>query len=49
MKAKTVILENVSLDGELDFTGAHIGELKTKNVTKQPGLNLITTGSNVKF
>lgn len=49
MKAKTVILENVSLDGELNFTDAHIGELKTKNVTKQPGLNLITTGSNVTF
>ena len=49
VKAKIVILENVSLDGNLDFTGAHIGELKTKNVTKQPALNLITTGSNVKF
>ena len=49
MKAKTVLFENVTLDGELDFTGVQIGDLKTQNVTKQPGLKLITTGSNVKF
>lgn len=49
MKAKTVILENITLDGELNFTNAHIGELKTKNVTQQPGLKLLTTGSNVRF
>ena len=49
MQAKTVILESVILDGKLDFTNARIGELKTNNVTKQPGLQLINTGSNVKF
>lgn len=49
MKAKTVTLENVSLDGEINFTGAQLGELKTHNITKQPGLNLITTDSNVRF
>ena len=49
MKAKTVILDNVSLSGELNFTDAHIGDLKTKNVTKQPGLKLIIDGSNVKL
>ena len=49
MKAKTVLLENVSLDGELNFTGAQIGDLKTHNLTQQPGLKLITTGSTVKF
>lgn len=49
LKAKTMILENVSLDGEINFTGAQIGELKTHNIAKQPGLNLITTGSNVRF
>lgn len=49
IKAKTLILDNVSLDGELDFTGAQIGDLQARNVTKQPGLKLITTGSNAKF
>lgn len=49
MKAKTLTLENVTLDGKLDFTNAHIGDLKVHNVTKQPGLQLITTGSNVRF
>ena len=49
MKAKTMILENVTLDGNIDFTGAQIGDLKTHNVTQQPGLKLTTTGSNVKF
>lgn len=49
MKAKTMILENVSLDGKLDFTNAHVTDLQTKNVIKQPGLQLLTTGSNVRF
>lgn len=49
MKAKTFILENVSLDGELNFTNAQIGDLKTHNVIQQPSLKLITTGSNVRF
>jgi uncharacterized protein YjbI with pentapeptide repeats len=49
MKARTVILENVILDGTLNFTGAHVTDLQTKNVTKQPGLKLLTEGSNVRF
>ena len=49
IKTKTMTLDTVTLSGELDFTGAQIGELKTKNVTKQPGLKLITTNSNVRF
>ena len=49
MKAKTMILDNVTLGGKLDFTNTHVTDLQTKNVTKQPGLELITTGSNVKF
>jgi len=48
-KIKTMTLENISLDGKVDFTNAHIDQLTTKNITKLPGLNLITTGSNVKF
>ena len=47
MKVKIMILNNVTLDGELNFTDAHVDKLETHNITKQPGLNLITTGSNV--
>ena len=46
-KAKSLIFNNVTLDGKIDFTGAHVDKLETHNITKQPGLNLITTGSNV--
>lgn len=49
LRAKVLVLENVSLDKKIDFTGAQIGSLSTKNVTKLPSLQLITTGSNVKF
>lgn len=49
MNVKSMTLDTVTLSGELDFTNAHVGELKTNNVTKQPGLKLITTGSNVRF
>jgi len=49
LKAKSVSLENIFLDGKVDFTNAHIDQLTTKNITKLPSLNLITTGSNVKF
>ena len=49
MKVKTATLENVTLDKELNFTNARIDQLVAKNITKLPGLNLITTGSNVKF
>jgi len=49
LKAKNAIFEKVTLNGKVDFTRAHIDYLTTKNVTKLPGLNLITTGSNVKF
>lgn len=46
---KSLILENVTLDGQQNFTGAHVDELKSNNVTKRPGLKLITDGSNVHF
>jgi len=48
-RIKSLMLENVSLDGQMDFADAHVDHLMTTNVTKAPGLNLITTGSNVKF
>lgn len=49
MKVKSIIFNNVSLGGELNFTGAQVRDLKTQNVTKQPGLKLITDGSNIHF
>lgn len=49
VKIKTLILENVTFDGELDFSGAQVGELKTHDVIKLPGLKLTTSGSNVRF
>lgn len=49
MKANNVVFDNVILDGDINFTGAKIKNLETKNITKQPGLKLITTGSNVKL
>jgi hypothetical protein len=49
MKVKSMILSNVTLDGELNFTNAHADKLETHNITKQPGLNLITTGSNIRL
>ena len=49
MKAKTLILDTVTLSGTLNFTNTQVTDLQTKNITQQPGLKLITTGSNVKF
>ena len=49
LRAKNLVLENVSLDKKIDFTGAQIGSIKAKNVSKLPSLHLITTGSNVQL
>lgn len=49
MKAKTLILDTVTLSGTLNFSNTHVTDLQTKNVTQQPGLKLLTTGSNVRF
>lgn len=49
IKIKAVNFENVTLEGELDFSGAQVGEQKINNVTKQPGLKIITVGSNVRL
>ena len=49
MKVKNFTLTDVTLDQKIDFTGAQVENLITKNVTKLPGLNLNLTGSNVKF
>ena len=49
LRAKKFILENVSLDKKIDFTGAQVESLKAQNVSKRASLQLITTDSNVKF
>lgn len=49
LKAKVVTLEKVILSGKVDFSKAHVEQIVTKDITKLPGLNLITTGSNVKI
>lgn len=49
MNVKNFTLTDVSLDQKIDFTGAHVEHLITKNITKLPGLNLILTNTNVKF
>lgn len=47
LKASSISLERVILDGKIDFTNAHIEQLSSTNITKKPSLQLITTGSNV--
>ena len=49
LKVKNFTLTDVTLDQNIDFTNAQVENLTTKNVTKLPSLNLILTGSNVKF
>ena len=49
MKVVNFTLNDVSLDGQLDFSNAHVEHLITKNITKGSGLNLNLAGSNVKF
>lgn len=49
MEANSAVFENISFGGAVNFTAAKVRDLKTHNISKQPGLNLITTGSNVKF
>ena len=48
-KADTVVWDNVTLDGKIDFTDAHIKDFQPSRITRGPNLNLITTGSNLKF
>jgi hypothetical protein len=44
-----IISLTVTLDEKIDFTGAHVEHLITKNITKKAGLYLILTNTNVKF
>jgi uncharacterized protein YjbI with pentapeptide repeats len=48
-KADTVIWDNVTLDGKIDFTNAHIKDFRPTRIKRGPGLQLITTGSNIRL
>lgn len=48
-KADTVVWDNVTLDGKIDFTNAHIKDFRPTRIKRGPHLQLITTGSNIHF
>jgi uncharacterized protein YjbI with pentapeptide repeats len=48
-KADTVVWDNVTLDGKIDFTNAHIKDFRPTRIKRGPHLQLITTGSNIRF
>lgn len=49
LRVGSMTLERMSFDGKIDFTKAQAGSISLVGVTKLPGLQLITTGSNVAF
>ena len=49
LRAKQATFDHVTLDAKIDFTNAQIDTLTVKGLVKSSGLNLITTGSNVKL
>ncbi len=48
-KADTVVWDNVTLDGKIDLTNAQAKDFRPTNLKRGPRLQLITTGSNMKF
>jgi uncharacterized protein YjbI with pentapeptide repeats len=48
-KADIVVWDNVTLDGKIDLTNAQIKDFRPTRLTRGPRLQLITTGSNVRF
>jgi uncharacterized protein YjbI with pentapeptide repeats len=48
-KADIVVWDNVTLDGKIDFTNAQIKDFRPTRLKRGPCLQLITTGSNVRF
>jgi uncharacterized protein YjbI with pentapeptide repeats len=48
-KADTVVWDNVTLDGKIDLTNAHVEDFQVTRLKRGPKLQLITTGSNLKF
>jgi len=48
-KADTVIWDNVTLDGKIDFTNAQVKDFQATRLKRGSQLQLVTTGSNLKF
>lgn len=48
-KADIVVWDNVTLDGKIDFTNAQIKDFRLTRLKRGPRLQLITTGSNIRF
>jgi uncharacterized protein YjbI with pentapeptide repeats len=48
-KADIVLWDNVTLDGKIDLTNAQVKDFRPTRLKRGPTLNLITTGSNMKF
>jgi hypothetical protein len=48
-KADIVIWDNVTLNGKIDLTNAHIKDFRLTRLKRGPRLQLITTGSNIRF
>ena len=48
-KADIVVWDNVTLDGKVDLTNAHVNDFRPTRIKRGPKLNLMTTGSNIKL
>ncbi len=48
-QADTVVWDNVTLDGKIDFTNAQVKDFRPTRLKRGSRLQLITTGSNMRF
>lgn len=48
-KADIVLWDNVTLDGKIDLTNAQVKDFRPTRLKRGPKLQLITTGSNMRF
>jgi hypothetical protein len=48
-KGEIVLWDNVTLDGKIDLTNAQVKDFRPTRLKRGPRLNLITTGSNMRF
>ena len=48
-KANIVLWDNVTLDGRIDLTNAQVKDFRPTRLKRGPKLELITTGSNMRF
>jgi len=48
-KADIVLWDNVTLDGKIDLTNAEVKDFRPTRLKRGPRLQLITTGSNMRF